>query len=255
MPYTHHSHSGQFCNHASDTLEEVVQKAVASGMTTMVLTEHVARDKQDLYPGEEIHPHYLYGLEKLFDDYYHEAIRLQSKYKNEIAILIGFEGEWIRPESLDIIQSVIARHKIDLFIGSVHHVHTIPIDFDDATYQQAREVSGGTDEKLFADYFDSQYDMLQKLQPPIVGHLDLIRLKSDDPDRPWTSMPSVWAKIRRNLEYIAEYGGVLEINTSALRKGLQQPYPRAEICEVSCISWDDPDGTRMLTLGFRCSWR
>ncbi len=30
----------------------------------------------------------------------------------------------------------------------------------------------------------------------------------------------------RNLEYIAGCGGWLECNTSALRKGLSEPYPR-----------------------------
>ena len=115
-------------------------------------------------------------------------------------------------------------------------MHTIPIDFDDATYRQAREVSGGTDERLFEDYYDAQYDMLKALKPPIVGHFDLIRLKSDRPDATWTDMPGVWQKMLRNLEFVASYGGILELNTSALRKGLKEPYPKAEVCQVRLLS-------------------
>ena len=233
MPFTHHSHSGQFCTHAANTLEEVVQHAISSGLSTIALTEHVPRGDEDLYPGESEHSHYSTGLSKLFEDYVNEANRLRAKYSSQITILLGFESEWIRPASLDIIEKLLAKHRFDIFIGSVHHVHTIPIDFDDATYRQARDVAAGTDEKLFEDYFDAQYEMLQALRPPIVGHFDLIRLKSDEPDRVWTTMPTAWAKIMRNLGFVATYGGVLELNTSALRKGLQQPYPRAEICDVS----------------------
>jgi len=236
MPFTHHCHSGQFCNHAVDGLEEVVQKAISAGMSMMLLTEHIPRGDEDLYPGEETHPHYLAGMYKIFDDYYQEATRLQKEYADRINILIGFEGEWIRPGSLDIIQSLLQKYRFDLFVGSVHHVHTIPIDYDDVLYHKARDVAGGSDEKLFEDYYDSQYEMLQALKPPIVGHFDLIRLKADNPDPTWTSMPQVWARIMRNLGFIASYGGLLEINTSALRKELQQPYPRAEICDVSWLN-------------------
>lgn len=102
-------------------------------------------------------------------------------------------------------------------------------------YAQAREVAGGTDERLFEDYFDAQLDMLQQLKPLVVGHFDLIRLKSDDPNGSLTRWPGVWAKIRRNLEFVASYGGMLELNSAALRKGMSEPYPKAEICKVDPI--------------------
>jgi histidinol-phosphatase (PHP family) len=109
----------------------------------------------------------------------------------------------------------------------------MPIDFDTPMYHKAREIAGGSDEKIFADYFDSQYEMLTALKPPLVGHLDLIRLKSDDPDRSFRTWPAVWEKIERNLKFIAGYGGVLELNTSSLRKGMSEAYPQSEICKVS----------------------
>lgn len=53
MPFSHHSHSGQFCSgHAKDSLEEVVQKAIAQGMRVFCLTEHMPRDEIDFYPEE-----------------------------------------------------------------------------------------------------------------------------------------------------------------------------------------------------------
>ena len=56
MPFSHHSHSGQFCpDHAKDTLEGVIQTAIAKEMQVFALTEHMPRGEQDRYPGEVRH--------------------------------------------------------------------------------------------------------------------------------------------------------------------------------------------------------
>jgi histidinol-phosphatase (PHP family) len=120
----------------------------------------------------------------------------------------------------------------DLYVGSVHHVHTIPIDFDRPAYERARQQAGGSDEQLFEDYFEAQYDMLQAIKPPVVGHFDLIRLLSDTPNDTLQRWATVWQRILRNLKLVASYGGALELNTSALRKGLAEPYPKVEVCQV-----------------------
>jgi len=54
MAFSMHSHSGQFCpGHAVDNLEQVIQTAIARGMKTFGLTEHMPRNSdKDLYPEE-----------------------------------------------------------------------------------------------------------------------------------------------------------------------------------------------------------
>jgi histidinol-phosphatase (PHP family) len=163
-----------------------------------------------------------------------EATRLREVYSAKISILIGFESEWIRPSTQDTIHALMKKHggNFDFFVGSVHHVFTYPIDFDDAFYQKARIEAGGSDERLFEAYFDQQDQMLRALQPPVVGHFDLIRLKSDNPNTEFEGMSGVWEKIHQSLEFISTYGGFLELNSAALRKGLDQPYPCLPICQV-----------------------
>ena len=168
----------------------------------------------------------------LFDAYYTEAKRLQAEYARELPILIGFEIDWIRPTSERLISGLLAKYQFDLFIGSVHHVHAVPIDYDQVLYDKARRQSGGTDEALYRDYFDTQLEMLKALRPPIVGHFDLIRLKSDDSNASFRQYEAVWQRILRNLDFVAGYGGILELNSAALRKGMSEPYPKAEICKV-----------------------
>jgi len=153
--------------------------------------------------------------------------------------LIGFESEYIRPSTLQLVQGILDKYAFDFFVGSVHHVHTVPIDFDRAMYEKAREAAGGTDERLFEDYFDSQLEMLQALRPPVVGHFDLIRLLSDYRDADFKEMPGVWHKIQRNLEFVASYNGRLELNSAGLRKGLTEPYPCLPICQVCHTAQSD----------------
>lgn len=171
-------------------------------------------------------------LSKLFDDFYVEAHRVRDACSGKIQVLIGFETEYIRPSTLQLVQTILDKYPFDFFVGSVHHVHTIPIDFDRAMYEQARSQAGGTDEGLFENYFDAQLEMLQTLRPPVVGHFDLIRLLSDHRDADFAGMTGVWDRIQRNLQFVATYGGRLELNSSGLRKGLAEPYPCLPICQV-----------------------
>jgi histidinol-phosphatase (PHP family) len=110
-------------------------------------------------------------------------------------------------------------------------VHQIPIDYDTKFYQKARDAAGGTDKRLFEDYFDAQYEMLKALKPKVVGHFDLIRLLSDEPDRDLREMKGVWEKAVRNLRLVVRQGGLMEINSAGLRKGLKEPYPGRAVCE------------------------
>lgn len=53
MPYSLHSHSGQFCKHAAGTLEEVVLEAIRQKFKVYGLSEHVPRYRlEDFYPEE-----------------------------------------------------------------------------------------------------------------------------------------------------------------------------------------------------------
>ncbi|QDS69776.1 hypothetical protein FKW77_010306 [Venturia effusa] len=232
MPFSHHSHSGQFCGHAKGTLEEMVQTAIGRKMKVFALTEHMPRHVEDFYPEEiEAHPD-AESLARVTDLFYAEATRLRSKYQGQIVLPIGFETEWIRPQTLQLVRDLQSKYEFDMFVGSVHHVHTIPIDFDKTMYEDARAKSGGSDEQLFEDYFDAQYEMLRELKPPVVGHFDLIRLYSKDPNGSFQRWDGVWSRITRNLQFVADYQGLLELNSSALRKGMTEPYPKVEICKT-----------------------
>lgn len=237
MPFSHHSHSGQFCpGHAKDSLEQVILKAIAKKMQVLALTEHMPRYDGDRY-AEEIAGNTTYASMLINQAaYFTEAVRLRERYASQINLLIGFEGEWCGKHSQTLIEQSLQKFPFDFFLGSIHHVQGVPIDYTQEAYDSVRALVGGCDEKLFEVYFDEQLEMLQALQPVVVGHFDLIRLLSDDPNVSFKSMSGVWQRVIRNLDFISSYGGILEINTAALRKGLKEPYPSSEICQVRLLN-------------------
>lgn len=243
MAFTMHSHSGQFCpGHAKDQLEDIIKHAISIGYKTMGLTEHMPRTGlEDLYPEELDDPEgSLAALMPRHDAYLAEAQRLQAQYADQIHLLIGFEAEFIRPRVYGgLVRELAAHPAVDYFIGSLHHACGVPIDFDKAFYARARDAAGGSEARLYASYYDEQHAMLTALSPRVVGHFDLIRLMSEDPGRDlrtvWAAEASggetVWDKVVRNLRVIQSYGGWVECNSSALRKGLAEPYPARPIAE------------------------
>ncbi|CAA20439.1 histidinol-phosphatase [Schizosaccharomyces pombe] len=232
MPISSHSHSGQFCLHAQGKLEDVIQEAIQQGFQSFSFTEHTPRDRvEDLYP-EELHlqPEDLF---KTFDEYVNEARRLKQNYGDQINILIGAETEYIRPESVELLKSLNTKYNLDYFVGSVHHVNSIPIDFSPELWQKALQHVGNNPEQLFIDYFEHQYDLMQRLHPLVIGHFDLICLFApEDAKEVFKNSKSVWELIQRNIKYAVSYGGIFEINTSAFRKGWKTAYPQQRLLEL-----------------------
>ncbi|KAL5478312.1 hypothetical protein ACEPAI_2496 [Sanghuangporus weigelae] len=237
MPFSHHSHSGQFCKHASGTLEEVVLEAIRQKFTIYGLSEHVPRYRlDDRYPEEQETS--LEELEGQFDNFVEEAHRLKGAYSSVITLLVGAETEYITPEDLRHLTKVLERHegKIEYLVGSVHHVNEIAIDFDKPTFERAlqslsaKKAAGDpTVEKFLETYIDAQYDLITRFQPEIIGHFDLCRLYT--PDLDFRSFPGVLRKIKRNISYACGYGTLFEFNAAAFRKGWVTAYPGIDIVE------------------------
>ncbi|TCD69813.1 histidinolphosphatase [Steccherinum ochraceum] len=238
MPYSHHSHSGQFCQHASGSLEEVVKAAIEQGFELYGLTEHVPRYRpEDLYPEEASTS--LDALVNQFDNFLAEAHRLKAVYAQDITLLVGLETEHISALDLDNLTRLLDRHagKIEYLVGSLHHVNGIPIDFDLESYEKALASVQSTGdnqeaqmEAFLCSYFDSQYELLRRFQPEVIGHVDLCRLYK--PELPLESYPQAWAKLERNVQYAVGYGALFELNAAALRKGWVSAYPGEDVVRL-----------------------
>ncbi len=90
-------------------------------------------------------------------------------------------------------------------------------------YTALAERVGGLD-ALYLAYYRAQQEMLEVLQPEVVGHFDLIRKFAP---LTFQAGAAVDEAGRANLEFIADYGGVLDVNARALQRWTE-PYPARE---------------------------
>ena len=253
MPYSHHSHSGEFCKHAVGTLEEVVVEAIRRGFRVFGLSEHVPRYRtSDLYPeevGEADRPPACSAittsqngltpeeLMKQFERYIDEAHRLRLAYHDDITLLVGLETEYITSVDLDSLEKLLGRfgEKIEYLVGSVHHVHGVPIDFDLSTFQRClegfhAETEHDRMEEFLCAYFDAQYVVLERFRPEIVGHIDLCRLYN--PQLLFSDYSKAEEKLERNIQFAVDYGALFEASAAPFRKGWSTGYPGKDALEV-----------------------
>ncbi len=227
----HGGHSGQFCLHAKDSLEKIVQAYIRQGFAWAGITEHAPPERPELmYEDQYAAGNTIEELHQLFAAYIKECRRLKKKYCKEITLFAAMETESCG-NYLDHSQQLIEQFQPEYIVGSVHHVMDNNFDYSPEHYQTAAEKAGGLT-RMYARYFDLQYEMIEALKPAVVGHFDLIRIF--DPNYMiQLKKPEIWNRIIRNLELIQRHDLILDYNQRALLKGAAEPYISLPILELA----------------------
>ena len=218
----HGGHSGEFCCHAKNNLKEIVEEYIKKGFEWVVISEHMPPIADAfLYPIEIEMGHTAKSLQQRFKEYVSECKSLQEKHKDQIEIIVAFETE-AYTGSFEYTKELIRNEKPDCIVGSVHHVNDVDIDSNEETYTAAANKSGSVDQ-LYLDYFDLQYEMMQRLQPSVIGHFDLIRIY--DPEyKERIKNPTIFDRIDRNLNWILSNDMILDYNLKGFLKNAKEPY-------------------------------
>jgi histidinol-phosphatase (PHP family) len=266
----HGGHSGQFCSHARDPLEALVEAYAEQGFAWVGITEHAPAVSDELVPPEERRAGLdARGMEERFAEYVATCRTLQRRFARRLRLYVAFEAETCTGWQSHVAR-LVREHAPDYVVGSVHHVQDVPIDATPEQYTEVARQLGGVD-ALYAAYFDAQLEMLEVLRPRVVGHFDLIRLL--DPDaRRRLHQPAIRARVTRNLRAVRDRGALLDYNVRALAKGLAEPYPtdatlrEAHALGLAAVPGDDSHGVaevgrhvaegarRLETLGFDTRW-
>jgi histidinol-phosphatase (PHP family) len=241
----HGGHSGQFCNHASDSLEAVINAYIDAGYTWVGITEHMPPlDEATRYPDEASAGLTADFLQQRFIAYFEECRRLQAIHAGKIRIFTAFETETY-PGAFAYVKQLMETTKPDYIVGSVHHVDGIGIDYNRQQWEFAAEQAGGV-HQLYCGYFDAQYDMIKTLQPAVVGHFDLIRIF--DPEYHETlQVPEVRIRWLRNLALIKALDLIMDFNMRGFDKTAEQ-YPSLPVLEealklgIAVVPGDDSHG-------------
>ncbi len=267
----HGGHSGQFCHHAEDSLEDIVKAYIDKGYLWIGISEHIPPvDDRFLWPDEIEAGLDAKKLYENFSRYISTCRELQRKYLSVIKIYVGFETETCSG-SEEFVKHLVQKFQPDYIVGSVHHVNDIGIDYSKRLYGIAARAAGGLD-GLYRRYFDQQFEMINRLEPSVVGHFDLVRIF--DPDyKSRLKKPDILKRIRRNLERIKILGLILDFNVRALLKGADEPYiskpillqamelgipvaPGDDSHGVDTAGLNMEKGIRILqSLGFKTEWQ
>ena len=225
VPFSFHgSHCGEFCMHAERgiLLEQVLEKRIAMGQKFCGISEHIPValfNERFRYPEESEFS--MVHFRKVLKKYFSVARELQGKFVDRIEILVGLESEMPTSDSWKKVNEICTEFSPDFLVGSVHHVADGEcIDFSREQFDQIAAKMGGV-ENLFLQYFSRQRILLEKCQPEIVGHFDLIKLFAF-PDFQITRR--VEAAARKNIAIAIANGALFEVNCRIFRK-LGEPAP------------------------------
>ena len=150
-----------------------------------------------------------------------EILSLRKKYAGQIAVLLGYEHDWLAPPTAD---------RYDYIIESVHYVRAgdalVCVDESRETLINAVERHfGGDYYALCRDYFRAVAESCSS-GAQVLGHMDLImkfneaRTLFDDAD------PRYLNHALEAADAAAESGMLIEINIGAIARGYRSsPYP------------------------------
>ena len=220
----HGGHSGAYCDHASGTLRETLEAAVAAGYRTIGVSEHAPRLGEHLLYEEEVAMGWdVPRLESNFETYARDVQALSDEFDGQITILRGFESEVVPKAGYSkIMLGLRDRFDFEYMVGSVHHVDEVLIDGPPELFARALQEQGGL-EALAVAYYRAVAEMIEALKPEVVGHFDLIRKNA--PSTESVETPAILKAAEEALEAARTHACILDLNTAGYCKGLGCPYP------------------------------
>lgn len=213
---TTHTHS-TFCEHAVDTLDDMIQAAVDAGITTMAMTEHYPITTAfDETLNASMLPHRL-------EDYIRTAKAKQEEHA-DIDLLVGCELDWFGDlEDRDIDDADLK--PFDVILGSVHYIDRWL--FNSSRFKDIWEQVDIDD--AWRAYIDLWCDAAASNRPfTIMAHPDVIKKFGY---RPSFDLSSSYAR----MADAAQAGGrMIEVNTAGIRDTVNELYPAPGLLEAFC---------------------
>jgi histidinol-phosphatase (PHP family) len=209
----YHTHT-KLCKHAVGEMEEYIEAAIEKGLTEIGVSCH--NPMPEGYDLEHRMTH------EEFDTIYKPGVRrLQDKYAGAITIKFGLEADYY-PGTVTYVKEFIDKHEFDYVIGSVHYIgmwpstELIPVPMFERVVVNAR----------YEEYFDRIRQLAESGICDIIAHFDLVKKNGVRPEKQLNGIDDA---IQRALESIKEHNLCMEINTSGLRKKVEEVYPAENI--------------------------
>jgi histidinol-phosphatase (PHP family) len=204
----YHIHTS-LCKHAEGDIHEYVELAIELGMTEICFTDHNPfNDNFD--PGHRM-------AEREMELYMNTIQMCRGKYR-EISILTGIEMDYIEGYE-EYIEDFTGQYPFDIVIMAVHYIK----HWTEKNWVFAYEYTEDTLPEQYHDYFEAVAKGIATGLFDVVGHLDIIK-------RPgYPVMDTNAEDVEGILDMTKEAGMSIELNTSGLRKYINETYPTMDI--------------------------
>jgi len=173
------------------------------------------------------------------EEYIEAVTVLKNKYKDKIDIFLGMELDFI-PGTGFSETSMSLINRLDYFIGSVHYLGKLnnglmwTVDYTmEELIRGIEESFHGSVRKAVEKYYETISEMTVKYQPPVIGHLDLIK-KHNKNDFLFREDESWYVKSVKNcLDIIKSISSAVEVNTGGMARGFtKEQYPSTFILKM-----------------------
>lgn len=173
------------------------------------------------------------------DAYIDEVSSLKEKYKNKIDVFLGMELDYIPGIGFDEYTQQLKK-RLDYYIGSVHYLGLLKnkdMWTVDNNYEELikgiNESHDGNVRLAVEAYYKLVSEMAERFQPPIIGHLDLI--KKNNKNNVLFNENEDWyiSAVNGCLDVIRKTSSVVEINTGGIARGYTvEQYPSTFILKM-----------------------
>lgn len=207
-----HMHTNFSTDADSDiTPEKMIQGAIAKGLKTMCITDHMDIDFSD-DPNE-----FTFDTERYFS-----VLRpLQEKYQDQIDVRIGVETG-LQPHLGKVLHDYVNQYAFDFVIGSVHLIN------GEDPYSR-KMFENVTDAEAYRQAFEETLINIEKNSDfNVLGHIDyVVRYGKHQAEE--YSCKNYIDYIDEILKKLIYEGKGIELNTGGLKYGLGFAHPHPEI--------------------------
>jgi len=209
----YHVHTSM-CGHASGTLDEMVEAAIARGLDEVGIADHMP-----LYYFED--PDLAMAPDEL-PLYVERVLDLKERYRERITVRLGIEADY-HPGTQQLRAEILGQYQWDYVIGSVHILGDWV--FDDPRHlerYQDLDVDG-----FYVEYLQAVGEMAETGLYNTVGHADLAK-KFDV-----RATIDLEPHYREVLARVRDAGMCYEVNTAGLRWPVKEMYPAPEFVRIA----------------------
>ncbi len=209
-------HTHTLFSDGKNTPEEMVQAAIAMGMTKIGFSDHGYTDFDESYciPKNQLCA------------YKETVAALKEKYKGQIEILCGIEQD---------VFSDTPTQDYDYVIGSCHYVKVgqtyLSIDYKpEILLEGVNNLFGGDIYSLIESYFEAVSRLADRKDLTLIGHFDLITKFNENGILFDESNPRYVRAWQKAADRLLTLGIPFEINVGAVYQGYRTtPYPSEPI--------------------------